>query len=609
MGRLWTEADSGVPAYIDHNVDVASSLGLVGGEADTWTNLGSLGGVATAIGAGNRFEYVADAGDGLPALRSGGADQMLSDSRIILVPGARILAIVRANNAGAGIHRYLAQGQNGFPENVTGLIARVNEGIYEVTTEASNPAIRTTTVYRPTGGIGWLLIESSDLGFILNNGINYRISGHLGGEYWNGDIARIVMLHPDTSADDAARWRGRLAWSRNLQSGLPADDQFRNSPPMIGGGASFEAGAGVFDISGRRADILIGHRLPAEGGSLALAGMASSIRADRLLPAKPGSLMLGGQAVLLRQERRLAAAPGALAGVGGSANLMHGHFLSARSGAFEVSPSAAALLVARKLAADAGAFEISASAISTVQPGRLVLAAGVGKFEATGRPAALQLRRRIVAGPAGFILTGLPATIAKADRVSLVGLPGSFDLAGHAAVLRQGRRLTASAGTIVVRGQGVVLRAALRLSAAGAVITLTPRSATLTIGEALPPIVIPLGHRFVIPVRQRSFVLPRRQRSYLIRKGTSMATITKYAAEERQYQADWAADLNGQALVGDIEATAGDPALLVDRVTYNGSVMKFWLAGGSPNAVTTLQFRANTNGGERLEWDVIVTCM
>ena len=498
MGRLWTEADSGVPAYIDHNVDVASSLGLVGGEADSWTNLGSLGGVATAIGAGNRFEYVADAGDGLPALRSGGADQMLSESRIIVVPGARILAIVRANNAGSGIHRYLAQGQNGFPENVTGLIARVNEGVYEVSTEASNPAIRTTTVYRPTGGIGWLLVESSDLGFILDNGINYRISGHLGGEYWDGDIARIVMLHPDTSADDAARWRGRLAWSRNLQSGLPAGDQYRNSPPMVGGGASLEAGPGVFDISGRRADILIGHRLPAEGGSLALAGMASSTRADRLLPAKPGSLMLSGQAVSLRQERRMAAASGAFAGVGGGANLMHGHFLSARTGTFEVSPLAAALLVARKLAADAGAFEISAAAISTVQPGRLVLAAGIGRFEATGRPVALQLRRRIVAGPAGFILTGLPATIAKADRVSLTALPGSFDIAGNATSLRQERRLTADAGIIAIRGQTVVLRAALRLSAAGAVIALAVRSASLTIGQTLPPIVIPAARKITL---------------------------------------------------------------------------------------------------------------
>lgn len=120
---------------------------------------------------------------------------------------------------------------------------------------------------------------------------------------------------------------------------------------------------------------------------------------------------------------------------------------------------------------------------------------------------------------------------------------------------------------------------------------------------------IPSAHRFVVPARQRRFAVPYRQRIFSISKGTCMSMITKYAAEERQYQADWSADLNGQSIVGEIAAISGDPEMIVDRVTHDGAIMKFWLQGGTPGRYPRIEFKLSTSGGEELIWQQSVSVL
>ena len=153
-----------------------------------------------------------------------------------------------------------------------------------------------------------------------------------------------------------------------------------------------------------------------------------------------------------------------------------------------------------------------------------------------------------------------------------------------------------------IAGQPASLRLARHLHAGPGVFALTLRSAALTIGGALPPIVIPVANRFTVPARQRAFVITARPRAFVIRKGARMSPIRKYRAEERQYSADWTPDLAGQAITGDIVATSNDPALIVDRVTYVGAIMRFWLRGGTPGEVSTITFTAPTSGQEHLSW-------
>ena len=575
MRRPWTEADAGIPAYIDHDSSRTSSFGLIGGEVDTWTNRGSLGGVATAIGAGNRFQYIADAGDGLPAVRSSGSDQLLSDSRIILVPGARILAVVRANGT-SGIHRYLAQGQNGFPENVTGLIARVNEGVFEVATEASSPAIRTTTVYRPTGGIGWALVESSDLGFILNNGINYRISGHLGGEYWDGDIARIVMLHPDTSADDAARWRGRLAWDRQLQSGLPSDDPFRYEEPWVDDGTT----APIGDLAATLDPIVI-----AATAALPIVGIAGTDIAPVLASGRGGLSIVGNAAITIGPV--VATATGAIRVAGHVATSVEAIGIQS-AGSLPIAGSAL-IALAPVVASSAGQAAVAGRVVAVLEP--IAVQATSGAPAPLTGSVAVQLASIVSAAAGTNRITG--QVMAAVQPISASGA-GATTIAGRLSVVI-GPVTGAGAGVLPVAGRVSSMIAAVTLVSAGE-------------GESGPigPIVIPPRNRFVIPARQRRFAVPRRQRSFLIRKGTCMSSITKYAAEERQYQADWSADLNGQTIAGDIVPSSNDPTLIVDRVTYDGPVMKFWVRGGTSGKVATIRFVAPTSGGEDLAWQQTV---
>lgn len=575
MRRLWTEADSGVPAYIDHDATKAGSLGLVAGDVDTWANLGSLGGVATAIGAGNRFTYVADAGDGLPAVRSSGSDQLLSDQVIIIPDGAIILAVIRANG-GAGIHRYIAQGQNGYPENVQGLIARLNNGVFEVATESVSPALRTTTRYPADGGINsWGLIQSSDLGHISNNYACYRISGHLGGEYFDGDIRRIVVLHPSTSVDDVARWKGLLAWQSNLQGGFAAGDPYREEPPYVDDGAT---------PSGE-ATIALDPVLVTAGGGPALTGAAAA-GIGQVIAAGRGGPSLAGRADVMLGD--VASSAAGRLGIGGQ--------LAVAVGAIAVQA--------------AGSLPIAASALTALGP---VTAALTGQNTVTGGAVAMlgPVTLQATSGPPS------PATGSMAAQLAAIAgaAAASNPIAGSAALPLGG--VTASGiGAAMVTGRATVTIGPISAVAAGslrltgAAVGSLPAIALNGQGEgdsaSLDPIVIPAAHRFVVPARQRRFVIPARQRAFFIRKGLCMSSISKYPAEERQYQADWSADLNGQSIVGEIAATSSDPALLVDQVAYDGPLMKFWLRGGTSGRSVTVNFIANTSGGEELAWQQTV---
>lgn len=218
-----------------------------------------------------------------------------------------------------------------------------------------------------------------------------------------------------------------------------------------------------------------------------------------------------------------------------------------------------------------------------------VSAQGAAGAEVSG--AATLLPGAITASASGSIPLRASAT-SSLDAVSIIAAGGVEAMAGSVAEVTLGPVIGSSAAFAYLAGTASITLGAVEVAALGG---WEPSGDYDTID-------IPSAHRFVVPARQRQFVVPSRPRSFSISKGTCMSMITKYAAEERQYQADWSADLNGQSIVGEIGATSTDPELIVDRVTHDGAVMKFWLQGGTPGRFPKIEFRIETSGGEDIVW-------
>ncbi len=252
------------------------------------------------------------------------------------------------------------------------------------------------------------------------------------------------------------------------------------------------------------------------------------------------------------------------------------------------STSAASLRVAAAAAASLKPVDArsTAGARITARADRAIGAA------AAGAAGSLGIGARGTAGPAAII-----GATASRSPITMAGV-ASLSRFGGATVARAEIRSAMAAALVPALGSG---RGGLRLDggAASALERVTAHG-LLTLTRRLAPIVIPPHHRFIVPARPRAFV---------IRRGTSMSTITKRPAEERQYQADWTADLGGQTIAGRIAARTSDPALIVDRVEHDGKVMTFWLNGGRAGTLVKVEFIASTTGGEDLAWQQTVVCI
>ncbi|WP_271300622.1 phage fiber-tail adaptor protein [Sphingomonas sp. CV7422] len=336
-------------------------------------------------------------------------------------------------------------------------------------------------------------------------------------------------------------------------------------------------------------------------GSAPIAAQASSALGP-IGAAGAGGLAVSGSG---------AAAPGTITGaaagalpITGTGAAQIGSVTAAASGSLPVSGAGSATL-GPVTSTSASRADISGTASATLGP---VIASGTG---GTGQ---------LTTGQAAIVLAPVTAAAAGALPVSAAAATslGAITAAGGGQLAARGQA-AATLGAVTVAAVGSApraARAAAQLAPIGAVAagslpiagigaaTLGPITIAATaIGDpdrpVGPAIILP-QHRFVVPARQRSFTVPRRSRAFIIRKGICMSSITKYPAEERQYQADWTADLAGQTITGDPAATSSDPTLTVDGVDMAGAIMKYWLRGGTSGRAATITFVAPTSGGEDL---------
>ncbi|WP_267396541.1 MULTISPECIES: hypothetical protein [unclassified Sphingomonas] len=376
-------------------------------------------------------------------------------------------------------------------------------------------------------------------------------------------------------------------WKWGQQAKIASGATYKTAAPTVidSGGPTLAAGSGAIIITGRTANLLLGHTLP----------------------AAPGALIVNGQAARVATSRRILAEPAALVLQGQGANLLHGFSLPAQAASFAVGGQPASLLNSRRVVAEPGALQLAGQGVTLARSDRLALDAGTGALIYAGQPAMLRLRRRLIAAPGAFAVTGIAAAFGQLRSLTLGAAAGAFALVGRGARPLRALRLPAGGTDLAHTGQPATLRLGLRLVAEPGGFTLTLRSATLQLGGTATPVAVPPYNCFAVPVRQRLFIVPARQRRFVFCRGASMS-IVKHPSEERRYQLDWTPDLDGQEIVGKIEATSSDPALIVDRIDHKDGLMTFWLRGGTLRTVARVEFTAPTSGQEDLAWGVTVVC-
>ena len=329
------------------------------------------------------------------------------------------------------------------------------------------------------------------------------------------------------------------------------------------GGVS-AAGAGGLAVSGS-ASAALGQVTSASAGSLPLTGQTASQIGSVTAAASATLPVTGSAAATLGQITTTSAAR---ADITGAASASLGPVISTGTGGSgQLTTGQAAAVLGPVIAVAVGTLPLSAAASA---PLASITASGAGQLTARGQAA-------VTLGAITAVAVGSAprAAIAATQLAPISGAAfASLPIAGAATAMLGPVTIVATAAGDPNRPGG-------------------------------PAVILP-QHRFVVPARQRSFTVPRRPRAFIIRKGTCMQSISKYPAEERQYQADWTPDLAGQTIAGEPSASSSDPTLIVDQVSMAGAVMKYWLRGGTSGRPATIRFVAATSGGEDLVFEQTV---
>ena len=381
---------------------------------------------------------------------------------------------------------------------------------------------------------------------------------------------------------------------------VQADNPYINGLPMVAdsSGSTGPTGAAAVTLAAVSA---------ASAAALAIAG-AATLALSPITTSSTGAALMAAQA-----SGSLGPITGAAVGslpVAAQSSPQLGSVAATGSGSLPIAgiPSASLGPISTTAAARV---DINAAAAASLNP---VTASGAGgSTQLSIAQAAVTLAPVAAAGAGALRLSGTAATslgsIKAAGTGQMVARGQAAATSGDIATTSAASAPNAARAAAQLAPVAASAAAALPITAAAAAV-LAPIMVTAT-GTGDPdrpggPAVILPQHRFVVPARQRAFTIPARPRAFLIRKGICMSSISKYPAEDRQYQADWTPDLAGQTITGDPEPSSSDPTLIVDEISMDGAVMKYWLRGGTSGRPSTIRFVAATSGGEDLVFEQTV---
>lgn len=266
---LWTPAVLGSALALWLDAEDVSTITLNGSTVSQWSDKSGNSRHFTQATAASQPTYNATVLGGKPALTFDGTSDFMSagDTLDVGVNGLTIMSVVKyaTNNqsgviigktrfaGGAGryaLYRSLASGLFGTGEMFATALASPED--------PNSCAVSDTSTNTKIFGLGW--DRSPGAVRIWDNGTNTATASYPGdnnnlnsadelwigayqndtgtapptpASYLNGQIAEIVIALPTSSSNDRQRLEGYLAWKWLLESSLPADHPYKNSPPVV----------------------------------------------------------------------------------------------------------------------------------------------------------------------------------------------------------------------------------------------------------------------------------------------------------------------------------------------------------------------------------------
>ncbi|WP_267414366.1 hypothetical protein [Sphingomonas sp. GC_Shp_4] len=410
-------------------------------------------------------------------------------------------------------------------------------------------------------------------------GTGFQIGGKKGDTptAFNGAFGEFAIIPAIFGAGDTwDRITQGTMWKWGQQDKIASGATYKAAAPTVidSGGPTLAAGNGAIIITGRTANLLLGHALPAARGAVTFNGQAVRVAASRRIISAPAALALVGQDASLRQSRLLAAQAGVLAMTGAAAalarsrqltadrarlalygqgaNLLHGFVLPAQSGTFVAGGQPATLRTSHRVVAEPGALQFVGQSVTLARSNRLALDAGGGSLLYSGQPAMLRFRRRLLAGPGAFAAMGLAAALGRLRSLTLGARAGVFALVGPDARPLRSLLLQAGGGSISYVGQAPTLRLGHRIRVRPTSLVLSVGSATLSIsgGAAIP-----------LPPPEQIIRMPRLQRRITIPAKARLVTIVR----DKRMLLIWPNMRVGAAMI--LGAEWGDSLLAGDEIT------------------------------------------
>lgn len=269
--RLWRPPELGTALALWLDAEDASTITLNGSTVSQWSDKSGNSRHFTQATAASQPTYNATVLGGKPALTFDGTSDFMSagDTLDVGVNGLTIMSVVKyeTNNqsgviigktrfaAGAGryaLYRSLVNGLFGTGEMfATALVSPETYSTYA-------PLVSDSSTNTKIFGLGW--DRSPGAVRIWDNGTNTATASYTGDDnnlnsadelwigayqngtgtapptpasYLNGQIAEIVIALPTSPSNDRQRLEGYLAWKWRLESSLPADHPYKNSPPTV----------------------------------------------------------------------------------------------------------------------------------------------------------------------------------------------------------------------------------------------------------------------------------------------------------------------------------------------------------------------------------------
>lgn len=237
----WTPTAITTALWLD--ASDASTITIATGVSQ-WNDKSGNGRNATQATGASQPLVISAAQNGLNVIRFDGSNDKLSYNGSFFVGTSYSVHTVVARRSGKSNNYYMS-GSDVVTN--TNLVIGWSADTY-LYAQYGNDISTSDTYSTPTAGIWGMLLNTASGRLLFKDGTQVASSGttttlssytganlgnFLASDYYNGDIAEVVVTTTALSTTDRQKMEGYLAWKWGLQASLPADHPYKNQRPGL----------------------------------------------------------------------------------------------------------------------------------------------------------------------------------------------------------------------------------------------------------------------------------------------------------------------------------------------------------------------------------------